>query len=160
MDRLDSLDPRNDYEGRRWPNNIEAIQSFLNFYEDIDFEDLNAVTGSPDQPRLTFSNLSLSIRPEILLSGNLMRYGDVVGAVKLYFTKDEELFLTPQSGQYPTSLIYQFLSEHQQRRPLPRLCFIIDVFGQTVHTAPRSYRRLLNEVSAACEEIGLRWSQV
>jgi hypothetical protein len=161
MDRLDSLDPKNDYQERRWPNNVEAIQSFLNFYEDIDFESLNAVAGPSDQPRLTFSNISLSIRPDILLSGNLTRYGDVIGAVKLYFTKDEELFLTSQSGQCSTSLLYQFLSEyHPQRRPLPRLCFTIDVFGQTVHTAPRSYRRLLNEVSEACEEIAVRWPQV
>lgn len=161
MNRLNSLDPRNDYEERRWPNNVEALQSFLNFYEDVDFEGLNVVAGPPDQPRLTFSNISLSIRPEILLSGTLTRYGDVIGAVKLYFTKDEGLFLTPQSGQYPTSLIYHFLSEHHtHRRSLPRLCFTVDVFGQTVHTAPRSYRRLLNEVSAACEEIELRWSQI
>jgi hypothetical protein len=148
-----------DYDEIRSTSNAEAMESFLEVYEAVDLLELNPSQGPNDQQKLRISGLDLSVRPEIILRGELKRHGPVVGGIKLYFTKRETARLGADSGKYPSSLLHEYLrDQNPDKKVLHGACIVVDVFGQSVFRAPRSHKRALSDVAVACEEISLWWN--
>ena len=161
IDRLYTLNPKNDYEKHRWTNNAEALGSFLEFHEDVDTLDLGVSNTSTQYPKLHLSGVDVSVFPELLLQGTHTRYGETVGGINLFFTKDAKLRLTDTTGRYPSCLVYRLLTESiADRHVLPRACITLDVFGQTVHAAPKAHKRLMGEIEAACQEFAMWWDRI
>jgi hypothetical protein len=164
IDAIDELHLRqapSEYEETRILSNVEALESFLEFYDDIDLLELSPDRGPAEQPKLLVGGVSLSVRPEILLSGEHSRYGQCIGALKLYFSKREKAKLTEESGKYPSTILQQYLTTYYtDHKVLPRACRVIDIFGRASFCAPRSYKRIMNEIEVACEEITIWWEKL
>lgn len=157
--RLYSLPVSSDYDETRNRTNAEAIDAFLDCYDQIDTADsiLEAPTSSTLQ---TIHNVDISIRPEFLISGRA-RGVDVCGGVKLYLSTSEPL--TNQSAPYIAAALMQHIqSHHQPTGHVARhaLCQVIDVCARTVHSAPRATTRRFTDIAAACQEIALIWPSV
>jgi len=139
--RLYSLIGTNDYEDSRNRTNAEALEAFLDCYEQIDLAGMTVSPGLNDCPKLVVHTVSISVRPEFTLSG-LHRGQGCAGAVKLYFSKEDSL--TGDTAPYITSVVMRHVQDHYQ--PVDYVarhanCQVIDVFGKRVYPAPRATTR-------------------
>jgi hypothetical protein len=48
----------------------------------------------------------------------------------------------------------------KENTPTNKLCFVVDVFGQQIFTAPASYKRRMADVVAATQEISAIWPKL
>ncbi len=137
---------------------IEALLSFLDMADLIALDGLQCRRGDAEPPRLSMAGVWISVRPEIILTGANRSGGDSVGLLKLYLVKSYPL--SDNAGGYVGTILHQYASDHLDSLGVVdhRLCQALDVFAQRIHTAPRSYRRRLNDIEAACQEISRAWS--
>lgn len=155
--RLSRATPVNDYEESRFQTNGEALASFLDTYDELDLSGLTVSTGSPDQPKVTYSGVEISVRPEIHLRGIHPRQGDFTGAIKLFFSKNAPL--DADGAAYTTAVLYCFVQSHLAANAPARKqqCLVFDVFAGEVYSTPNASTRRINDVNAACREIALMW---
>lgn len=136
---------------------MEALESFLNMADSINLEGMVCQRGDADPPRLIISDVSVSVRPDILLSG-LNRAGEsVAGLLKLYLVKSYPL--GNEAGSYIGTVLQQYAAGHLGSLGSVdhRQCLILDVFAQKIHLAPRAYKRRQDDIRAACAEIARAW---
>lgn len=133
----------------------DAIESFIEASDQLELEDLTVV---PADATLTASmhvaGVRVSVRPDAYLKNAIT--GDIVGAIKLHFPKTTPLNDT--SSKYVATALKVFLSEDQGAKFVDhKKCYVVDVSTQAVTCAPKSYKKNMNDVAAACEEIRARW---
>jgi hypothetical protein len=89
IDELENSHGESDYEKARLKYNIEALDSFLVMYDEIQYLDECQIAKviSPC-PKVTINDVEIHVTPECIISGTY-RKSSVVGAVKLYFGKPE-----------------------------------------------------------------------
>ncbi len=130
---------------------IEAVDSFVEFVSDLNFNGLRCVAGEPNPEKLSIEGVQVSVRPEIYLQDN---GGNVKGCVKLVFGKGREL--SEDEAKYTGTCLQRWMieffsvSEHKS-------CFILDIFGGNCHIAPKAYKKRLSDIEAACQEISRAW---
>lgn len=139
---------------------IEALIKFLDMADTIPLDGLDLRRGDPDPQRLQVEGVLISVRPEIVLSGRTRNDDASVGLLKLYLSKTYPL--TDEAGEYVGTVLQHYAACSLANLGIVdyRLCKTLDVFSQRVHTAPRSYRRRLNDIEAACQEIARAWEHV
>lgn len=84
-----------------------------------------------------------------------------IGGVKLHVSKSE-LFDKEQS-KYVATCIYQYLDlvfEDDENIVLPELCFSVDVFADSIISAPKKIVKTLQEIETMCLEIKQIWPNV
>ena len=84
-----------------------------------------------------------------------------LGGLKLHVSKSE-LFDKNQS-KYVATCIYQYLDlvfEDDEIIVLPELCFSLDVFANSIISAPKKIERTLEEIESMCLEIKKIWPNV
>lgn len=160
VDRLGALIPGSEYEEQRIQTNIEAIDCFLEIYDSLNLEDMEVNRVSQRPPKMMISNVEISIWPEIVVRSSDRNGETRSGILKLYFSKTNPL--DDRSGQYIATLLYQYAREYLEEpgKADYRLAQVIDVFTGKRYTAPRSYKRRLANIEAACQEICVLWSTV
>jgi hypothetical protein len=135
-------------------NSILALEAMGNVDvfggEDSNFKRLSN-TGNK---LMNISGLDVSVNPDLLVSNSKT---NKVGAVKIHISKNN--ILNSESLEYVSVLLYAYLQEigHNIKEIDTNLCVSVDVFDGNYGICPKSHTRLLNRVSAACEEIVLRW---
>ena len=158
--RLYALPGANDYEDARNRTNAEALEAFLDCYDQIDLEGMTVQAGPNDCPILLIHGVSISVRPEFVLRGQYRGQG-CSGALKLYFSKDD--CLTDDTAPYITCVVMRHVQDHSQppnHTARHANCQVIDVFGKRIHPAPRATTRRFQDIDAACQEIALLWPTV
>jgi hypothetical protein len=160
IDRLYSLTPSNDNEESRYRTNAEALESFLDCYDQIETNGLSLVQAPQSAPALAIHGVDISVRPEFLLSGSI-RNQDVGGGIKLYFSKADAL--TQNSAPYISAVVMMHVQDHA----LPSgysarhaICQVVDVFARQVHVAPRAVTRRFQDIDAACQEVSTLWPTI
>ena len=157
--RLTNSVPANDQEGQKYDGNIEAIESCLNSHDQISFGDLTPSPGGNATPNLILSGVQISVRPDIELRG-AVRNRQVVGAMKLYFAKNDPL--TEETARFGATLVRRYceanLAIDSSVRPAD--CSVYDVFGGQVFVAPSAMSRRIQDIEASCDEIALRWANI
>lgn len=150
--------PGTKWELGRTDSCIEALQSFepilvrLNQQELEALSDVSAQTGAI----LVINGLEISIRPEILVRRTSTK--PAVGYIKFYTVKGHQL---DQDGRdYISTLIYQYALKEFGDEVDPKLCFLIDVFGQTISQPPKAFKQRMKDIEAACSEIVQLWSGI
>jgi hypothetical protein len=158
--RLLGITPASDHEESRFRTNAEAIDAFLDCYDQIDLADHTLACGPNAAPTLNVQGVEISVRPEFTSTG-MHRGQPVCGGVKLYFSKDDPL--TEVSAPYIAAVLMQHVQTHHQ--PSGHVtrhdsCMVIDVFGKCIHTAPRATARRFQDIDVSCQEVRLWWPQV
>lgn len=115
---------------------------------------------------LEFAGVKVSIKPELIFSFE-HRNISKLGAIILNTAKRDDKSLARNNGgycvgDYLSSLLFQMLLLRASKfgAPLNKKCYAVDVFRETIHTAPAGYRMLNKNLEAACEVIALRWPEV
>jgi hypothetical protein len=142
--RLDNAIPANDGEAQKFTNNIEAIRAFARSYSQIPLDGLSAKWGDNSSPKLLLSGVELSINPDVELSGKI-NGKDCVGAIKLYFSKDEPL--TDSMAKYGSVLLHSYVASHLAGEvwASPKHAIVFDVFAGTGVAAPRAYTKRVHK---------------
>lgn len=143
------------HEQKRLKYNAEALQGFLGGYGELATDSLELARGSRSGT-LAIEGVTISIRPEILLSGTY-RGQRVCGGLKLYLSRSERL--TDDSAAHIGALLFRY-SGTSSPRASRRHCQVMDVFVGDVFAAPTATARRMNDIEAACREIALRWPSI
>lgn len=131
---------------------IEAVRTFLQSAAADSLRDL-ALARRRTSPLLV-GGVAVSVRPDLLVEATP---GEVVGAVKLFFSKTA--VLNDERSRYAGAILQMAVESLKGAQGVDhRRCLVLDVFAGRIHQAPRTSRRRRQDVEAACSEIETMWS--
>jgi hypothetical protein len=156
--RLSRKTVKNDFEKSRNLTNVEALNSFLNSYQELETKNVTFSAAPVNPPKIEYSGVQVSVRPEILIKDNQTK--EIIGCLKLYFSKEHHL--NSETGAYLGAILNQYASKHlgAGANIKSKFCVAVDVLGQKIFTAPKAISRRITNVRAACEEIRLIWPTI
>lgn len=133
----------------------DAIEDFLDASENIILDGLIVEAGeSTSSASMKVSHVDITMRPDALLKDQ--NSGEIVGCVKLHFPRINPL--NNQSAEYVATAMRVYLENIKENKKVdPKKCYVVDVPTKTVVTAPKAFKRKMNDIVAACEEINARW---
>ncbi|QRR35655.1 hypothetical protein JNX00_07280 [Hydrogenophaga sp. YM1] len=153
---------RADGSGTAWSiedktNTADALERFAEFADQLP-GDATYSQGPHDAAKLLIAGVSVSVRPDFLLTLERRRRL-YVGALKLHYIKNPESALNRAGAEYVAVLLHEWLRQYgpEGHTPLHSHCMSIDVFRRSVVHAPRSLSKRWDDITAACEEIAVRW---
>jgi hypothetical protein len=157
VERLRAHQPSGDWDRQRVELCTEAIAAFRKVDHALDLDGLTLIEPAKDPPVLTFADVGVSVRPELVV---LSADGARVGVIKLHLAKTANLWLDDDSGACVAALCHQFTALHLRAHGSVdhRLVRVVEVFGGRVFPAARATARRLSAIAAACEEIAARWT--
>lgn len=155
IDSLSTLAHLEGWEGQTADLCTKALISFLNIAEQVPTNGYTPVEGNNMVPKLNVSGLDISVRPEVLLTDP--ETGAIVGGIKLYLGKTHPL--SDDAMTIVSTVLYRYLAEtlSDEAMVAPENCFVVDVFAGKVLNSPRTYKRNMQHVRAACNEIATLW---
>lgn len=133
----------------------DAIENFLEVVDHIELEDLQVVpVGNSTSAGMEIEGVYVSVRPDVLFKNAITK--DVVGALKLHFPRTTPL--NENSAKYVSTALRVYLTDELKSLTAePKKCYVVDVSTQTVTCAPKSFKKNMSDIAAACEEIRARW---
>lgn len=145
---------------RRINANIDAIETFRDMLDDIDFGDASPALGSNSAPHLQLQNVQISVRPEILLTAPGKKGATLLGAVKLHFPRT--FSLTAVTSGYVSALLQEWHRIHQPDAGVPHgpLCYVIDVGAKQVWPGVKSTSARMKDMSSHCRNIAALWPTI
>ncbi len=145
---------------RRINANIDALERFSNMLDDIDLMKAEPSFGPHNPPKLTFHNVEISVRPEIVLRATI-KGKTHVGAWKLHFSKTHPH--SEESAGYVSAVVQEFCRLHLAAHDEvvnPSFCQVIDVASATVFKGVKSTKSRMNDVAAECQNIAALWPTI
>lgn len=146
---------------RRVNANIDAIERFADMLDDLDMQGADGVLGSNKAEKMTFHNVEISVRPEIVLRGDGPKGRKLVGAVKLHFSKSRPH--TDESAGYVSAIVQEFARLHlaqDDETVNPAYCFVVDVASGTVFPGVKATTARMKDVAAECQNISGLWPTI
>lgn len=137
------------------PNSILALECLKNTeLPDLSDYEINKPDDKLDHVML--AKVKVLIRPEFYLTH---KFSEKIGGVKFHYSKTEANRLDLTGMQYVAVMIkYGFITMGYAESEIDNNgCFSIDIFEQNFGVAPKAYKRILDSLAAACEEIAARW---
>jgi hypothetical protein len=108
--------------------------------------------------KLSIEGVDVSIQPDIIING-MMHGKEFVGAIKLHFSKTNPL--DPDAGKYVATMVHKFLEmKYPDTKVNCSFCISMDIFTGHYFVAPRSFKMLRKDITAACKEIKLLWESL
>ncbi len=161
IDRLRSNESGTEWAVRDRKNTAEALEHFLELAGELPFDGIEYIRGEQNPPKLQLNGVDVSVRPDYVLHYE-RRGKKYIGALKFHFVKNEESSLGQEGAEFVATLLYRWLHENapDERRPSHTHCFSIDVFRESIVTAPASYLRRQAQIEEACAEIAARWNSL
>lgn len=145
---------------RRILANIDALERFNDMLDDINFFGGIPELADKAPPKLSYFNVNISVRPEIIVRSNI-RGKLYVGALKLHFSKTHPH--DKDSAGYVSAALNEFCARHvatQDEKVNPDFCQVIDVASGTVFPGVKSTRQKLKDIEAECQNIAAIWAQI
>lgn len=146
---------------RRINANIDALERFAEMLDNIDLMGAEPSLGAHSPPKLTFHNVAISVRPEIILRGVGVKGKKFVGAWKFHFSKTHPHSL--ESAGYVSAIVQEFCSTHLSEADEvvnPSYCKVIDVASGNVFDGVKSTTQRLKDVAAECQNIAALWPTI
>ncbi|MGD9683262.1 MAG: hypothetical protein AB7W16_19010 [Candidatus Obscuribacterales bacterium] len=144
---------------------IHALESFQNLSESylIGALDGTRVIPAPNAPKegaISLEGVEISLRPEFYLQRPTGKRLRSKGLIKLYISRNQPL--SKYTGQAIAALSQDYLSNLStpEGKPSRDQIMVIDVFAESVFAAPKSTKRLMQDVEASCREITRLWDQI
>lgn len=139
---------------------IEAIQTFQKSMNAMGIDKLDCKRVAGNQPPLMIQGVTISVNLDAT-THRLVKANDAVGGVSFLFSKAETSGTArADRSKVAAVLALLFAQEHLGYLGVadPTICFSFDVMAGKAYPAPKTYKTLLTNMEAACEEVALRWS--
>jgi len=156
-ERIAQLEITSRHDEVRQSTNLAAMDAFMAVLPELPIDGASMFAAHDDAPHVSFGGVEVSVRPEVILTGANSKGLPRVGALKLFLSQSHPLDDT--TGLYVAAVLHQFAEEHLTDHGVadPQLCIVVDVFQRKFWTAPRHYKRRVQDIDAACEEIAAMW---
>lgn len=165
IDRLSANPGNDDFDRECLRLSIRSLQRMLPLIGNIDAAGERITRPSRGFEHLLIEGVRLSVQPEIVFTFNY-RGGVRYGGVMCNFASGAGSSLARTSGRYCAGdyaafFVFQLLAIKFAGQGGPRYqnCVAVDVFRDTVHTAPTSGITMLRNVEAACRSIVRQWQE-
>lgn len=162
IDETDRQVPTTDWDAQRWALCGEALEAFLNGYSGLlTLDGLSITPGDQAGDSILVHGVEISVRPEVILRGRDRRGNALIGAMKIYLSKNNPL--GQEAGEYVATVVHRHAEELLKadgETVALKLCLVYDVFARALYTAPRSFQRRRQHIEAACQEIAARWPTI
>lgn len=150
-----------DHKRTKVSTNIEALKIFNDTFSDtLELDTKDIEIGDWDPPKLTISNVDVSIRPNLITYENNST-DTHVGAIKLYFKKNDPLKAKP--GKYTATALYNWVEQYLATSTSTAHredTIVYDVFSAKTIQAPKAHINREKDIAAACTQIQALWPHV
>lgn len=146
---------------RRISSNIDAIERFLEMLDDIDLMGADPELGAHAPNKLTFHNVEISVRPEIVVRGTGLKGKKLIGAWKLHFSKTRPM--TDESAAYVSAIVQEYCKVHlaeDDETVNPAYCQVIDIASGVVFPGVKATAARMKDVAAECQNINGLWPTI
>ncbi|MGX5803375.1 hypothetical protein ACWGS9_19265 [Bradyrhizobium sp. Arg314] len=146
---------------RRINANIDALERFNTMLDDIDLMGAEPELGAHAPAKLTFHNVEISVRPEIVLRATV-KGKKYIGALKLHFSKSHPH--TEESAGFVSAAVNEYCRLHVAGYGVavvnPSFCQVIDVASGNVFAGVKATKQRLNDIAAECQNIAALWPTI
>ena len=153
MNELNERKPKSDWESQDIKLSLEALDYFIDMVDDLDLNYDKIDHGAKYNQQYEVSGVKISVNPDLVVFKD-----DRIGGINFAFSKNYTL--SREASEYHTSLLWKFLEETQNLKPLNRLCVVIDIFSNSYKSAPRAYKQRMQHIEDACFEISRAWNEL
>lgn len=140
---------------------LEAIQVFQKSMNAMGVDKLDCRPIAGAQPPLLIGDVTISVSLDAT-AHRISKGKDMVGGVSFLFSKAAETSGTARADRCKVASVLTMLFAQEHLAYLgqadPAICFSFDVMAGKAYPAPKTYKTLLANMEAACEEVALRWA--
>ncbi|MFO1491086.1 MAG: hypothetical protein U1F87_09290 [Kiritimatiellia bacterium] len=161
ISQLMSIPARSEWEEQNNALCAGALEHFIEVEDKLTSQEFSYTPLNPlAQASCTIANVEISIRPELEVVINQGKKLGQCGIVKLAFSKTNPI--TADVGDTTASLLHHYCESTMAKGSLISrdMCMLVDVFGEKVVSAPKSFKRRMKDVEAACQEIDALWPRI
>jgi hypothetical protein len=134
---------------------LSALEDFEKIIYDVNFPQYKKKLGDKKQKKASLHRIRLEVNPEILLYNS---DGFVIGAIKLFSNKNKEK--DKNESEFLATILLQYMILSYGVNIKNTDCYIIDIFNGIIMTAPMSYKKIMLDIKASCDEIRDTWKRV
>lgn len=134
---------------------LSALEEFEKIMYDVDFPQYKKRFGTISQKKVFLHRIEIEAHPDIILYNDK---GSVRGAIKLIFNNDRKR--ESLENEYLSTILFQYMRLLYNMDIKNTDCYIVDIFNSVIETAPMSYKKIILDISASCEEIKDTWKRV
>lgn len=158
--KLEQSSPENIGTQRRIAANIDALENFQ-----LMLDDVFPLAGEPSlasniAPKLTYFNVDVSVRPDILLKASSKNGSPLLGAIKLHFPKT--FSLDDDAAAIVSAVTQEWFKSCYPDDGVPsgQICYVIDIGTRRVCKGAKSTVARLKDVQASCQNIVGVWPTI
>jgi hypothetical protein len=143
---------------RRINSNIGSIEKFLEMLDHVDLKGADPELGENNPQKLKIHNVSVSVRPEIVLRGTGPKGVKFVGAIKLHMSSSDNF--TEEAAGYVSAVVQEYTKQFLLRDGeivQPTYCQVIDVGNGKVFQGVKSTAQRMKDIEAECQNIFGLW---
>ncbi|MCP9237085.1 hypothetical protein [Lewinella sp. JB7] len=125
-----------------------------------DLHGFDVLAYKGDNPKMNIAGVDISVNPDAIIKGHI-KDKPVVGAIKYYTSKGVRI--GEEGSKTIATLLSKFVEENLlqgEEKVCHDFCLSVDFHGEQVYSAPKAFKRRLQNVETACEEIRLRWDSL
>ena len=146
----------------------DCLQAFEKFHNLSETELISKLDGfrilsapmAPKEGTISIEGVEVSLRPEFYIRGTDKRGNEIKGLLKLYISRNQPLTKYTAEAIAAVSMEHLGCLSDPPGRPDASIVLVADVFAQAIYVAPKSTKRLMQDVTAACREIARSWEQI
>jgi hypothetical protein len=137
--------------------------NLIDFIASLDFPDFGSLTVEKydgDNEKLNIEGVEISVYPDLIIRGK-KRGKKIVGGIKIHISKNNPL--TKEAGENISTVLKDFITKTVARTDEKvdnKICLSIDLFGNSVTEAPKSFKTRMKNVHASCKEFAMWWDKL
>ena len=146
---------------RRASSNVNAIENFLEMLDNVNLGSMEPSLGAHSVPKLTYHNVEISVRPDIIIRGKSASGKSTIGAWKLNFSLGSP-FNEDMSG-HVSALIQEYLRLHlaEDNEIVSALhCQVLDVATKRLFPGVKAITNRMKDIAAECQNIAALWPSI
>ena len=158
---LSQLKPEKIGTARRINGNIDALERFSEMLDMINLMGADPELGAVSPPKLTFHNVQISVRPEIILRGVGPKGKSCVGGLKFHFSRTHPH--DDDSAGYVSAVVQEWCRVHlagENDLVHPAYCQVIDVASGKVFPRVKATTQRMKDVASECQNIAAIWPSI
>jgi hypothetical protein len=144
---------------RRINANIDALERFNTMLDNIDLKGAEPEFGTHKAQKLTFHNVEISVRPEIVLRATV-KGKKYIGALKLHFSRSHPH--NEESAGFVSAVVNEYcrlhVADYGGGIVDPSFCQVIDVASGNVFAGVKATKQRLRDIEAECQNIAGIWA--
>jgi hypothetical protein len=137
--------------------------NLIDFIEGLDFPDFGSLTVEKydgENKKLNIEGVDISVYPDLIIRGE-KRGKKIVGGIKIHISKNNSL--TKEAGENIATILKDYIGKTVARTDEKvdnKICLSIDLFGNSVIEAPKSFKTRMKNVHTSCKEFSMWWDKL